>query len=488
MSYLKKTVAVLLVAVMVIGLVACKKEPASAPTDEVKKSPLYQETTRTLRIGAWYEQYYTSAHDDIYDNPAPGDIDNAEKNLQNMRTIEKRYNIELYYDNLTWNGVIASINTSIMAGAPDCDVYMLDLQFGIPAIVNDYAYSLEYILNESPEASLIEERYKDILSPEGSEVVAGMSFTTDGLTYIFSGKTKVNLAAYTLGYNKSLLDAYGLEDPNELLTKGEWTFDKWMEHMIELTDDLDGDGATDQWGFRGPWTNLLIQLLMANGTYIAAIEADETGKIVEQLTSPETTEVLNFLYDMYQTYKVSFWDADCDADWNANVYAWAEGNIGYWVDACWIAQSADPDMNMIDDRGVVMWPAGPSGDIETNANINSTQGTYFMIPVGIENPALVYCVLYDYMNWYQDDLTLRDDTSWAEEWSYNDDNFQVLVEMGNETSDSTLDLWQQISFDESYQIRGLIETSPDAVPITVAEFQQANKQIVQDYLDTTFNK
>ena len=153
MSYLKKTVAVLLVAVMVIGLVACGNKSKETPVEEVKKSPLYQDTTRTLYIGSWYEQYYTSAHDDIYDNPSVADVETAEMNLQNMRTIEKRYNVELYYNNLTWNGVIESINTSIMAGTPDCDVYMLDLQFGLSAIVNDYAYSLEYILNESAEAT-----------------------------------------------------------------------------------------------------------------------------------------------------------------------------------------------------------------------------------------------------------------------------------------------------------------------------------------------
>lgn len=487
MSYLKKTVAVLLVAVMVIGLVACGKDAENTNAEEVEKSPLYQETTRTLYIGSWYEQYYTSAHDDIYDNPDVEDVEDAEKNLQNMRTIEKRYNIELYYNNLLWNGVIESINTSIMAGTPDCDIYMVDLQFGIPAVLNDYAYSLEYILNESPEASLVEDKYKDVLSDEGSEIIRTLKFTTDGKSYLF-GAQGMNLDGYALGYNKDLLNQYGLDDPYELYLKDEWTWDVWLEMMREITKDTDGDGATDQWGYRGAWTNMFSQLLMSNGASIAALEADESGKITEQLTSQETTEALNFLYDMYQTYKVSFWDSDCDTNWNDNVYSFANGNIGFWVSACWITQEADPDQLMIDSMGVVNWPVGPSGSQETNASINSTTGTYWIIPVGVENPALVYCVIYDYFNWYNNDLTIRDDTTWAETWSYNDDNFNALYGMGDEDKDFTIDLWGQITFDESYQIRGLIETGSNATPITVAEFQQANKQIVQDYLDQSFNK
>lgn len=485
MNYLKKTVALLLVAVMVLGLVACGEE--TNPDTEVKKSPLYQETTRVLNIGSWYESYYTSAHSDIYDNPNVDNIENAEKSLQNMRSIEQRYNIQLYYRNMLWEGVITSINTSIMANSPDADVYMVDLQFGIPAVLNNYAYSLEYILKESPEASKIEEKYLDIFSEEGSDVIKTLQITSDGLTYLFAANS-IELGGYALGYNKNLIDQNGLEDPYELYMDNEWTWDTWLNQMITITQDLDNDGTTDQWGFRGSWINLVNQLLMSNNASIAALEADESGYIKEQLTSTATTETLNFLYDMYQTYKVSFWDATCDDDWNDNVYAWAEGNIGFWNSAAWITSEADPDQDLFDIMGMVNWPVGPSGDYSTNPSINSTAGTYYIIPVGIENPALVYCVMYDFFNWYDGDLSLRDDTQWFEDWCYTEENFNMLVSMGDETRDFTLDMWQQVSFDESYMLRGVIETSADAVPITVAEFQQANKQIVQDYLDTNFNK
>lgn len=245
MSYLKKAVSIMLAATMVLSLAACGKDK-EAGSDEVEKSALYQETTRALEIGSWYEQYYTSDHTDVYDNPKVDDIENAEKQLNNMRTIEKRYNITLAYNNLTWNGVIESINTSIMAGTPECDIYMVDLQFGIPAVLNSYAMSLEDILLNSQEAKdgKIEQKYIDVLSGE-SDVMTTLQFTTDGLNYLFGGKA-LNLAGYTLGYNKDLIEQYALTDPYELYVNNNWTWDEWLKDMIAITQDTDGDGATDQ--------------------------------------------------------------------------------------------------------------------------------------------------------------------------------------------------------------------------------------------------
>jgi hypothetical protein len=492
MSYFKKAVALLLMSIMVVSLAACGSKTDTNTTKEVEKSPLYQDETKTILIGSWYESYYTSAHTSIYDNPNVDDVDDATMNLENVRTIEQRYNVEFYYKNLTWDGVIESINTSIMANTPDVQIYMVDLQFGLSAVLNNYAYSLEYVLQESPEASLVEDKYKDVLSDEGSDIVKTLSFTSDGLTYLFTANA-IDISAYPLGYNKDLIDNYGLEDPYEQYLNGEWTWDTWLADMRAITQDTDGDGATDQWGWRGAWTTMLEQLLMSNGTSIAGLSnIDADGKVVESLSSTATEEVLTFIYNMFQEYKVSFWDSDCDTNWNDNVYAWADGNIGFWLAAPWINAEADKDETFLDKYGMVYWPVGPSGSAETNANINAATGTYYMIPVGVENtgvsPALVFCVMYDYWNWYDNDLTIRDDTTWASEWCYSDQNLDVLIDMADDATDRGMDLWSQISFSEDYQIRGLIETGTDGEPITVEQFVSANKQTVQDYLDKNFNK
>lgn len=503
MKYFKKTVSLLLVAVMILALAACGNDSSSSSSSSAKSSEsasasssadessskasagLKSDTTREIEIGSWYEQFYTSDHQSVDDNPNVQNYDIAQMQLDNMRAIESKYNIELRYVNLTWTGCIESINTSIMAGKPDCDVYLVDLQFGIPAVIAGYATAIEDIL----ASDIIDEQHKDVLSDAGSVVVKTLCLNPGGKTYLFAANS-VNLDGYPLGYNKDLITQYNLEDPYELAAKGEWTWDKWRAMMKEITKDKDNNGTTDQWGFRGPWTVLLDELLMSNGAHIVSPIKGDDGKVHEFLSSPATVEVLNFLYDMYQTDKVSFWDADCDSNWNDNVYAWASGNIGFWIDAAWIAQEADRDMNMLNQRAVVSWPVGPSGDAAKNCSFNQTKGSYYIIPAGAENPQQLYCVMYDYFNWYAGDTTLRDDDEWFREWNYNDQNFEVVKAMADNDSDITMDLWDQVTYATDFQIRGIIETGtgPDVSSIDVSSFVQANKQIVQDYVDKLFNK
>lgn len=491
MSYLKRTIALMLVVVMVVALAACGKKETTEKKEEVEHSKLYQNETRVINVGTWYEVYYTSAHNDVYDQVGVEDLETALMNLNNMRTIEQKYNIELYYYNMTWNGVIESIQTSIMAGKPDNDVYMVDLQFGIPAVVNGYCMPLEKILDpennggdatDIANAALMDEKYKDVFSEKGSDIVKTLKFTPGG-TFLFTANS-VNLSAYALGYNKELIDNHALADPQELAKNKQWTWDEWLKDMIELTDS-----DNEQWGFRGPWTTLLTSLLLSNNASIASgTNMDSNGKVVEGITSENTTEVLKFLADMYNTYHVSFWDASCDNAWDDNVFAWAQGNIGFWVAAAWISQSADPDQNMLDKQKMVTWPVGPHGNADTNKSFNETTGTYYMIPVGVENPQLIYCVMYDYWNWYNNDLSLRDDEKWFATWCYTPENLETIRSMADSKDDLTMELWDQVDYDENFQIRGLIETGTDATHIDVSEFQAANKQLVQAYLDKIFNK
>ncbi|MCC8100802.1 MAG: hypothetical protein LIP11_00570 [Clostridiales bacterium] len=55
------------------------------------------------------------------------------------------------------------------------------------------------------------------------------------LIYVFcEGESE---QAYT-DYLKKMLDNAGLESPNDLYERGEWTWDKWREYMITLTQDV----------------------------------------------------------------------------------------------------------------------------------------------------------------------------------------------------------------------------------------------------------
>ena len=62
--------------------------------------------------------------------------------LDAVRAVEEKWNCKIEWVNLGWDGIIDSINTSVTAGTPDCDIYLTDLQFGISPVANGYVQKI----------------------------------------------------------------------------------------------------------------------------------------------------------------------------------------------------------------------------------------------------------------------------------------------------------------------------------------------------------
>ena len=434
--------------------------PTAAPNVEVP------DKTRVINIGTWYEHYYTSEHHEIDDQPKVTDRENAQMNLDNMRNIEQTYNVELYFKNLTWDGVISSINTSIMAGTPDMDVYETDLQFGVPAVMNGYAQAI------SSYADPDDDIYKDQIIVEPLQI--------DGLDddYLFTGSSDLPVGLYALGFNMDMIKDANLENPQDLYDRGEWTWDKFLEYLQALTKDTDNDGKTDVYGYGGWWTTFLTYMLLSNGTDIASSPTSH-------LDSAATIETIQFIDDMYNKYQVARpWNEE---DWNINNDAYASGEMAFWITACWIADGmGDADPSKVSfECGVVPFPKGPNVT-KNGATYKSynTSSNYYFIPKGIDDSKLVYKVVEQWINWFDGDVSLRDDSQWWEGSVYSPNaenperNYTYLVAA---KKNATLDNW------------GNLDTGFSIVPIitgqtTTAQYIEENKQILQDALDTIFDK
>lgn len=473
MKLYKKLLALGLCAAMTLGLVACggSAEPAATETTEtaeatteaateteaVGESTLVHEGSepRTIRIGTWYDHYYDSTHTDIHDDPSVADEELAQAHFDVVKEVEEKYNVKLEFVNLTWTGIQESINTSILAGQPDCDIYEVDLSFGIPAALNGYAINL-----------------KDILPAENDLFNEQMIFSQvnigkdDGSVYLFQGNSAEMLLAntYMLAFNKQMLDEAGLEDPNALYERGEWTWDKWREYMLTLTQDTDGDGVTDIYGYGSRWDFLVYNLTMSNGTTIASSET-------ENLSSPEVAECLDFIYNMYNVDKVAKpWNAE---DFDSNMNSYVNGEVACWIDAAWIS-SANNNAGLAFDVIWCPWPIGPSGNVDTNNFKNVSSGNAWMIPSGTENPELVYSAFADWQNWYHGDTDLRDgDLTWWEDCAVTEENYAVMEYMG---ARGEFDLWNALGLEWDWSA---ILTGD----MTAAQFQETYKQNVQDALD-----
>jgi hypothetical protein len=422
-------------------------------------------TLRKIYIGTWWEAYYTSDHSDIYDNDAVTDVEQAQMQLDNMRAIEQKYNIELHNKNLTWDGTIQSINVSILSGKPDADVYQCDLQFGVPAVLKGYAQSIQSYADADSDI-FNDQTVMQYLHIEGTDE-----------DYLFQEKTN-STDSYCLAFNMDLIKKYNLENPQDLYDRGEWTWDKWMEYMKIMTEDTDNDGKIDQYGYCGYWTNLLTYLLMSNNTDIAATAE-------EHLDSPATLEVIQFIDDMYNKENVAYpWDG---LSWEANESPYTTGKIGFWTSACWIMQNygdSDPDKISF-EVGVVPWPRGYSVEEGEEYPGYATAGNWYFIPKYIDDAELVYNVMFDWKNWFDYNTDLRDSNTWYADQCYSpnaedpDRNYTYMLDMA---SRPYFDIWGSLDTVSMYNI---ICADADE-HYTAAQYVEANKQLVQDAIDGFF--
>ena len=101
----------------------------------------------------------------------------------------------------------------------------------------------------------------------------------DGKLFIFTGEISTNVLhnMYTIFYNKTMAEAYGLPDMVELVKNDEWTIDKMIEATSVGYQDMTADGKTydDQFGITFSWwcADALIQ--GANFKILSAGNADD---------------------------------------------------------------------------------------------------------------------------------------------------------------------------------------------------------------------
>lgn len=470
MNNIKKCITLGLVTILTASLCACGKA----------------ENLTEINIGTWWPQYYDSSNTDIADsedwktNQVPeGGEDTPDKVVgrqicelkwANRDKIEEKYGLKYYWKNLTYEGVKESINTSIIAGSPDCEIYLVDAYIGIPAQTNGLALDLKTVLPKDADILTDQKVLKYVDIGDGKACIIQK----------VSAASSVE-ATYPLGFNVQMLEKNGLEDPRALYERGEWTWDKFNEYCKVLTQDTDGDGKIDQYGYCGYENETFENLMMSNG-------ADVAKGQTENLSSAATGEALQEMYDLYNTYNVCYpYDFDgSPSDTMRKQYA--NNNIGFFPIAAWI-ESETSDYSWGEKKGqidfdiaYVRWPVGPSGNKDTNPGKNGlTDGEFYIIPVGCKNPEEVYNFFYDYWNWYDGDTSIRDSKETLNWWygvigrsdEYRDANFNVMMDCGNHT---TFDLWNSLNI--PYDMKGLIKGE-----ITPAQFQETYKLQVQDGLD-----
>lgn len=486
----KKMIAIMLVMVMALSMIACGKEaadpvvsdgnvatstpsegetddateaPTEVPTEEATPEPVVDKYDafdlgeRTITVGLWWDYFYTSEHTSVDDDPKVANAETAQMRLDNVRRIEEKYNCKIVFKNLGWEGIMTSINTSIAAGTPECDIYLTDLQFGIPAVLEGLATDLEKVALEN----------NDLFGDQS--IVKPMQEL--GGTYLFSEQAP-NATGIFLGYNYTMIEDLGLEDPQELFHKGEWTWEKFAELAKAAIKDNDGDGVTDVYGYGGSFIDFTNGLIMNNGGHMAS-------GTVEGVSSPQTVEAFEFIHRLYnKDQSARPWNGD---DWDDNLFAWVDGKVMFWTAQVWSLEAKSREAieagaELPFEYRAVPYPAGPSSD---GTYYTPFAGNWYMIPVGVEEPGKVLQVFEEFLNWHGGDPEYRDDIEWLEGAFQREEDVEIAIYAGQNTK---LDIWNMMGdyFNYGNLIWWPIVVNKDT---TVAQAVEATKTVMQDCLD-----
>ncbi|NMC80282.1 MAG: ABC transporter substrate-binding protein [Chloroflexi bacterium] len=151
-----------------------------------------------------------------------------------------------------------------------------------------------------------------------------------------------NQSVPVMFYNRDLFKAAGL-DPDA----PPQTWDEVIEYGKKLTQDTDGNGAIDQWGFNTAEDNhwYLSAMLLSNGAQI--VNAEETEVLYN---SPEGVAMLALWGDMVNTYKIMPPNQHNEAKGD-----FLAGKLGMLLDSSAGIPSMESDSNF--DLGVAILPA-----------------------------------------------------------------------------------------------------------------------------------
>ncbi len=451
---MKRILALLLVALMAVSML----------------SAFADEEPRNITLAVWWDMYYDSDDEGWEANPGATGKESDIMRYDNVKVIEDTYNVTFEFVNPTYAGTIDSLNNSILAGAPDFDIYTVELGFGVPAVMNGLACDLRDVLDPDDPLLTHDDPIMNFVDLSNGAV---------SLLYAKGAENQVD-HVYNLAFNLQMIEDANLEDPRDLVERGEWTWDKFREYCQVLTRDIDGDGVTDVYGYGGWLGDFLPYWFMSNGTYVAATAT-------ENFSSAEVGETLKFLQDLYITDKVAYPIPE-ESGWDVCRWLYRDKKVAFCTTTTWILDNykdyteADPNLDF--DMVFIPYPIGPSGNAETNST-QLANSNYWMIPSNVEDPKLVYNVLRQYVNWFQGDTELRDDPDELE-WHYvttsnkfdlQEENFEVMLEYGSRTMVDFLQVFiNDIPFLQF--LNG---------EYTPAQLQEQYKQVVQDQLDQLFN-
>lgn len=213
--------------------------------------------------------------------------------------------------------------------------------------------------------------------------------------------------------NKGLFADYaGVSDVYDMVRKGEWTWDKYIECARAMTVDADNDGNPEIWGVGVPMGGWETHL---NGT-TPVIQKD--GKYVSNFSDARVLEALEFVRKQYQDEKIF----PLDMDGTACRTAFANGTVGMTSVYASNMRPGDQIVDSVHDYGIIPSPKGPQA-----SGYTCYMGSVDLWTMFASNPDYEKAVVI--MNAWGARMT---DDTWTtalrEQWCRDDESLEMMTD------------------------------------------------------------
>lgn len=216
-----------------------------------------------------------------------------------IEIVEKLFNCKIEFPALLpWSGGPEKIITSVAAGAPEGDLFVITNRW-IPQLVDNGALmSLEKVLDNA--------YYRTLPPPHNDmrEIYSSYKGKPYGASINgFFDRNSDLQGSQGWAYNRDMVKAAGLPTPNELQNKNQWTFDKMREYAKKLTKDTNGDGTIDVWGVTARLDPYPVEQELAVYSNGGSLIKQKGGKWVYALNEPQAVTALQLWRDMVNVDK-----------------------------------------------------------------------------------------------------------------------------------------------------------------------------------------